>query len=180
MNPINKSKDIMTRFDEKIEKLKKTLPPLGRAVGTNCTALTLTNILDVLGEEELKSFYFNNLALPFSNFGGFKGNSGWNAPCGAVCGGLAAIGIILGGQEKTKPSDVPSVSAKGARYATNFEKEFGSICCQDICGFDLSSLEEATKSRNNNTWEKTCHKFVLFAIDQVRKLTRRKLRNNWA
>ncbi|MHA2394982.1 MAG: hypothetical protein ACXAEX_23890 [Promethearchaeota archaeon] len=91
----------MTRFDEKIEELKKTLPPLGRAIGTNCTALTLTNILDVLGEEELKSFYFNNLALPFSNFGGFNGKEQWKAPCGSVCGGLAAIGVIMARENKT-------------------------------------------------------------------------------
>jgi hypothetical protein len=179
MNPINKSNDIMERFDQKIEELKKTLPPLGRALGTNCTALTLTNILDVLGEKELKSFYYNNLALPFSDFGGFRGKSNWKAPCGTVCGGLAAIGIIMGGKKKTESSDVYGVYAKGARYATSFENEFGSICCQDICGFDISIPEEYIKYRNNNTWEKTCHKFVLFAIDKVRKLTRRELGNNW-
>lgn len=176
---MNATKDIMVRFDEKLEELKSTLPPLGRELGTNCSALTLTNILNVLGPEPLQIVYFNNLAIPFSGFGGFKGKSGWKSPCGTVCGALAAIGVIMGGHQKTEPANVYNVYTKGARFASNFEKEFGSISCEDICGYDLSDPNEYTKYRENEIWEKTCHNFVLFAVDQVRKLTRRELKQKW-
>ncbi|MHA2394981.1 MAG: C-GCAxxG-C-C family (seleno)protein [Promethearchaeota archaeon] len=75
--------------------------------------------------------------------------------------------------------DVYSVYARAGKFATKFEEKFGSICCKDISGYDLTKPEEYTKYRENQTWEKTCHEFVLFAIDQVRKLTGRELRNKW-
>ncbi|GAH14030.1 unnamed protein product, partial [marine sediment metagenome] len=43
----------------------------------------------------LESVFFNNLAIPLAGgFGGFKSMHGWKGPCGAICGGCAAIGII--------------------------------------------------------------------------------------
>ena len=63
------TKDIDERFDEKIEELKKILPPLVRDIGTSCAALTFTHVLNVLGLKEFDNIYFNNLAVPFSGFG---------------------------------------------------------------------------------------------------------------
>ena len=33
----------------------------------------------------------------------------WRGPCGAVCGGLASIGVIIGGKALIKPEDVQKV-----------------------------------------------------------------------
>ncbi|UCD01659.1 MAG: C_GCAxxG_C_C family protein, partial [Promethearchaeota archaeon] len=126
-------KDLDSQFKEKIKKLKETLPKLEGE--RNCAALTLTNVADILGISELNRFYFNNLAVPLGGgFGGFKSIKDWKGPCGAVSGGCAAIGLILGGREQLKLKDYLNTYQKAAIFAHYFEKEFGSVACQELCG----------------------------------------------
>ncbi|MFX1259287.1 MAG: C-GCAxxG-C-C family (seleno)protein, partial [Promethearchaeota archaeon] len=102
--------NINERFDKKIKILKQSLPKMKEDI--NCAALTLTNILNVIG---LDTFYFNNLAIPLAGgYGGFKSIKGWKGPCGAVNGGCAAIGIIIGGKERLKFKDHMKVYKKAA------------------------------------------------------------------
>ena len=104
--------EIEKKFDERIEKLRKSLPHLE---GSNCGTLTLMNILDLIGVE--KNHHYNNLIFPLAGgFGGFKSMNNWNGPCGAVCGGIASRGIITGGKENIKPEDVPKVYYKASRF----------------------------------------------------------------
>ncbi|MFX0082810.1 MAG: hypothetical protein ACFE94_13755 [Candidatus Hodarchaeota archaeon] len=77
--------------------MKITLPPMGKNIGNSCAADTLNSIIEVLNLGEGKFNYFNKLAVPFNVFAHFKGKIGWNGPCGAISGALAAIGIIMGG-----------------------------------------------------------------------------------
>ncbi len=172
------NKDIMTRFDEKLEILKEEIKRPNP--GANCAILTFTNILDVLGKEELKSHYFTNLAAPFPLFGGYKSKDGWKGPCGAVSGALAGLGVIIGGDKKiSKMSEVRKAEMSAGRFAIQFSKKFGSICCADICGYDMTKPDNMMEYMKNNTWEKKCMHFVLFAIDQVRKQTEKELLKNW-
>ncbi|MEJ2250091.1 MAG: C-GCAxxG-C-C family protein [Candidatus Lokiarchaeota archaeon] len=169
--------DLNQRFKEKLNDLKFTLPPLGKNKGHSCAATTLTNILDVLDLSDLKLNYFYNLAIPFSGFASFNSYKGWKGPCGAVFGGIAAIGIIMGGIEKTKDFEVPIVYGKAIRFASKFEEKFGSLCCQDLCGYDLKhNLKDYVKDR---IWENKCCNLVLFTIDQVSKLMRKELKSKW-
>ncbi len=173
----NSQKDIFERFEDKIEELKETLPPLGKTPGNSCAANTLDNILDVLNVKDLKSCYFHNLAIPFSGFGSYETREGWKGPCGIVSGAVAAIGVIMGGQETTKRENVPLVFTKALRFSDKFEKKFNSLSCWDLCGFDLS--KDYQKYVKNKVWENKCHKMVLFAIEQVSKLTRKDLKTKW-
>ena len=170
--------EINERFNDKIKNLEETIPYLKGDV--NCSALTLTTVLEILGIPELKSFYFNNLAIPLAGgFGGFKSEKGWNGPCCAVCGGCAAIGIIIGGQKKLKFRDHMKVYQKAATYAHNFEKEFGSVACKDLCGTDFSDLNSINLYMKNKIWEKQCYKYVVFGVEQVKKLTSLELKKKW-
>jgi C_GCAxxG_C_C family probable redox protein len=174
----NSQIDISTRFKKKLEDLKTILPPLGKNVGNSCAAVTLTNILDVLDLPDLRKVYYNNLMIPFSGFASFESKTGWKGPCGAVSGAMVAIGIIMGGQEKTKDTDVPEVYGKAIRFATKFEEKFGSLSCQDLCGYNLQyNVREYVKNR---AWKNKCCTFILFAIEQVSKLTRKDLKSNWS
>ncbi|MFX1378168.1 MAG: C-GCAxxG-C-C family protein [Promethearchaeota archaeon] len=111
--------------------------------------------------------------MPFSGFASFKAENGWKEPCGAISGAIASIGIIMGGQDKTKDLDVPIVYGKAIRFAKKFEEKFGSLSCQDLCGYDLQyHIRDYVKNR---AWENKCCNFVLFAIEQVSKLTRKEL-----
>lgn len=168
-------KDINLRFDEKIKNLEETLPKLETNV--NCAALTLTNILETLG---LDNIYFHNLAIPLAGgFGGFKSLKGWKGPCGAVCGGCAAIGIIMGGQKKIKIDENLEVYQTAAKFVHYFEKEFGATTCYELCGTDFTDLESANNYIESKKWEKQCYKYVLFAIDKVRELTALDLKKKW-
>jgi len=174
---INSQKDIFERFKAKIEELKVSLPPYGRTPGNSCAAHTLTNILDVLNKKELDAFYFNNLAVPFSGFGSYVNEKGWKGPCGAVSGAIAAIGLIIGGQEKTNPQEVPLVFTKVIQFADKFEKKFGSISCHELCGLDLT--KQYSTYNKENIWQKKCVNFIYHAIELVSKLTRKDLKTKW-
>jgi len=179
MEPNNKSQnDIFKRFQNKIEELKETLPPLGRTPGTSCAAVTFTNILDVLNLEALKGFYFIILEVPFSGFGSYINDKGFKGPCGIVSGSVAAIGVIMGGQEEEiKRDNVPLVFTKAIQFADKFERKFGSVSCHDICGYDLT--KDYPEYVKENIWEKKCCNFVLSAIELVMKLTRKDLKTKW-
>ncbi|MHA1489681.1 MAG: C-GCAxxG-C-C family protein [Promethearchaeota archaeon] len=170
-------KDIFQRFKDKMEEFKTTLPPLGRESGNSCAANTLNSILEILNLKDIELFYFNNLAIPFSGFGSYMNDAGWKGPCGIVSGAIAAIGIIMGGKEKTKSEDVPMIFMKALMFSDKFEKQFGSLCCQDLCGLDLS--KDYQKYVEENLWERICCDYVLYAIELVSKLTRKDLKTKW-
>jgi len=167
--------NINAKFDEKIKELEEKLPKM--TVGVNCAELTLTNILDVLG---INDGIINNLMIPLAGgFGGYKSEKGWQGACGAVCGGVAASGVILGGKERMPNESIPVAYLKGAKFATDFEKEFGTVVCSELCGCDFSDPNAFLQYEQNNTWEKTCSKYVVWAVDNVRKLMRKDLRKKW-
>lgn len=179
MNEINPPKnDIDRRFEEKLFELKSTLPPLGKSIGNSCAADTLNSIIEVLNLVDVPNFYFNNLAIPYSGFAHYKGKEGWRGPCGAISGAIAAIGLIMGGEEKIKDLVVPKVYSKAVRFAKRFEDEFGTVKCEELCGFDLNTdLKQYVKTR---AWDNKCCNFILFAVENVWKLTKKELRQNWS
>ncbi len=169
--------DIFKRFDEKIKKLETSLPLMKVSEGINCAELTLTNILDILG---IDNFFFHNIAIPLAGgFGGYKSKEGWQGACGAVAGGCAAIGVIMGGQERIPPKAQMNVMLKTSKYASDFEKQFGSVVCYQICGHDFGDPKSIMEYRKNEVWKTTCYKFVIWAIDKIKRLTRKELKENW-
>ncbi len=140
--------DINAKFDEKIKELEEKLPKMG--AGANCAELTLTSVLDVLG---INDGVINNLMIPLAGgFGGYKSEKGWQGACGAVVGGIAATGVILGGKERMPNESIPVAYLKGAKFATDFEQEFGTVVCSGLCGYDFSDPADFMEYGNNNTW----------------------------
>lgn len=168
-------KDFRIRFNKKIEEMEKILPDLQK--GVNCAELTLTNILDVLG---IDNYLFHNLAMPLAGgFGGYKSKKGWQGACGAVVGGCAAIGVIMGGQKKMNEKRMMMAYLKAAKYASDFEKKFGSVVCSELCGYDFSDPNGFIAYRESGTWKKKCYKYVVWAIEKVRRMTRKDLKRYW-
>ncbi len=166
------------KFDEKIKELEESLPK--GTPDANCSALTLTHTLNVLGNPEFNSFYFNNLAIPLGGgYGGFKSIKGWKPPCGAVSGGCMAIGIIMGGQERLDFKDHMKTYQKTANFVHLFEKEFGSVACHDLCGTDFNDISQINEYMKKDIWGKKCYKFVVFAVDQIRKIMASELKKKW-
>lgn len=169
--------DINQRFDKKLEELEVTLPKMGSKAGSNCAVQTFTNVLEILG---LDNPHYHNMAVPLAGgFGGFKSEHGWKGPCGVIGGGCAAIGVIMGGNEKIKPLEEPKIYAKVASFVHSIEKEFGSVTCRDLSGVDMTEAAGYQAYAKNKIWENVCYKYILFAIDQVRKITQRDLKKKW-
>ncbi len=167
--------EINVKFDDKIKELENSLPNLRE--GINCAELTFTSILDILG---IDNYLFHNLAMPLAGgFGGYKAKNGWQGACGAVSGACAAIGIIIGGQEKMKDDKMAVAYLKASKYCTEFEKEFGSVVCPTLCGYDFSDPNGMLEYQKNKTWSKTCYKFVVWGVGKVRQITRNDLKKNW-
>ena len=169
------SKDIMSRFDDKVQELEINLPKIRK--GANCAELTLTSILQVL---EIDSYLLHNIAMPLAGgFGGYKSNKGWQGACGAVSGGCSAIGAIMGGQKKMNTDKMAIAYLKAAKFATEFEKEFGSVVCSELCGYDFSDPNGYIKYSEDKIWSKKCYKYVVWAVNNVRNITRKDLKRYW-
>lgn len=162
-------------FDEKLKELEKTLPDLKGFA--NCAELTLTSVLDILG---IDNYIFHNLVIPLAGgLGGYKSKKGWQGPCGAVSGACSAIGVVLGGCERMKNETMMGAYMNSVKFATEFEKQFGSVVCPDLCGFDFSQPEGITEYIKNDTWAKKCYHYVVWAVDEIRKMTQKELKMHW-
>lgn len=167
--------NLQVKFDEKVKELEKNLP--NRTVGVNCAELTLTSILEVLNVD---NYMFHNIAKPLAGgFGGYKSKEGWMGACGAVAGACAAIGAIMGGKKLMDDDTMALAYFKAAKYCSEFEKQFGSVICSELCGYDFSQPENYLQYRDKGVWQKTCYKFVVWAVDTIRNLTREELDKNW-
>ena len=82
----------------------------------------------------------------------------------------------MGGQERIPPKIQMTVMMKASKYASDFEKQFGSVICNQICGYDFGDLDQINEYRKNEVWKTTCYKFVIWAIDRISKLTKRELK----
>ncbi len=177
---VQKMVDIDSKFDDALEHLKESLP---KEMPAGCAEATLRHIFNVLGIEEQ---LINNIMIPLSGgLGGYKSEKGWSGPCGAVVGGCAAVGAILGGKEKEPiPMNlIPVAYMKSAQFAKEFENEFGTVICPTLSGFDFSKYDGIPEAMmdymKEGVWGKTCHKYVLWAIDNIRKLMNEELKAKW-
>ena len=167
-------KDIILKFDEAIEKLEKELP---NEIPRGCAEATMRHVLNLLGIQET---LIDNIMIPLSGgLGGYKSEKGWCGPCGAVVGGCGAVGVILAGKEKMDQSKVLPAYLKSAQFAKEFEKEFGSVVCPNLSGYDFSNPNNIMKYMEEGVWGKKCYKYVLWALGNIRKLMKKELKKNW-
>jgi C_GCAxxG_C_C family probable redox protein len=94
-------------------------------------------------------------------FGGGMGRCG--SVCGALTGGLMAIGIKYGTNE-------PSAEKRSRAYELaetfyrQFEKQNGSVMCRELIGLDLSDAKQRKKAHEEYVFEKKCTVFVESAV----------------
>ena len=170
------AEDMNSKFDKALEELEKTLP---KEMPSGCAEATMRNVLKILGTEDTR---INNIMIPLSGrLGGYKSEKGWFGPCGAVVGGCGSVGVILGGKDNKAlpPNLVLPAYLKSAQFAKEFEKEFGSVLCSDLSGYDFSDPNKIMEYIEKGIWGKQCYKYVLWAIDNVRKLMKKELKKGW-
>ena len=111
-----------------------------------------------------------NTAIPkiASGFAGGIGNTG--AVCGAVVGGVMAIGLKLG-RADTMQGMLQNLGVV-REFRQRFEAEMGDIGCRELTGLDLSSEEGVAQLMNTKTSEKVCFAAVAAAYRLVVDLLR--------
>ena len=80
--------------------------------------------------------------------------------CGAVSGGIMAIGLVHGRDDEKKA--VEAVYWVVRDFVARFEREFGSSNCYQLIGCRLDTPEGQAHFRENGLWE-SCRVFTLEA-----------------
>jgi C_GCAxxG_C_C family probable redox protein len=104
-----------------------------------------------------------------SGFAGGIGNSG--AVCGAVVGGVMAIGLKLGRAE-TMEGMLQNLGV-AREFRRRFEEEMGEIGCRELTGLDLTSEADMAQLMNSDVPKKVCFPAVAaayrLAVDILRE-----------
>lgn len=110
-----------------------------------------------------------NTALQImSPFGG--GISNTDNICGAISGGVAAIGLEFGHNQIDDVESKKKCKKLTQRFILEFEKKHGGIKCTQLTGFDLSKSCERENAENNEVFEKVCTKLVSSAEQLAKKV----------
>jgi C_GCAxxG_C_C family probable redox protein len=111
-----------------------------------------------------------NSAIPQIAFGfaGGIGNSG--AVCGAVVGGVMAIGLKLGRGDSMESMFQNLGVAR--EFRRRFEEEMGEIGCRELTGLDLTDDGDMAELMNSDVPKKVCFPAVAAAYRLVVELLR--------
>jgi C_GCAxxG_C_C family probable redox protein len=124
--------------------------------GYNCAQSVLLTIFEQWdGKNEL-------IPKVATAFGGGIGRCG--SVCGALSGGVMAIGIKYGTNEPSVEKRLRAYELAN-RFYRQFEKQHGSVLCRELVGYDLSNPEELDKVRKERVLEEKCTNFVRKAVE---------------
>ena len=93
---------------------------------------------------------------------GFGGGMMRGDTCGAVTGGLMALGLAFG-------EDPERMHEKVQQFQKAFSDRFGSTVCRELVGFDYSVPGERRKAIAAGA-EENCPEFVAEAAEMIEKL----------
>jgi C_GCAxxG_C_C family probable redox protein len=101
-------------------------------------------------------------------FGGGMGRCG--SVCGALTGGMMALGIRFGTNEPSmeKRTETYELARKLFR---RFEEENGSVLCRELIRYDLSDPKQLEEARERDAFEKKCVVFISKAVETLLELT---------
>lgn len=88
-------------------------------------------------------------------------------PCGALTGGILALNLILGRDDKNQT--VERNYAAVQELVEQFDESHGSTQCKDLLGCDLGTVEGQQKYNNEQLGQR-CHKFSENCIQLVEKI----------
>jgi len=101
-------------------------------------------------------------------FGGGIGRRG--SVCGALTGGVMALGIKYGTNEPSLEKRLKAYEL-AHKFYKQFERQCESVLCRELIGYDLSNPEELEKARKTNVFEEKCVNFVRKAVETLLELT---------
>ena len=130
--------------------------------GYNCAQSVLLTMFEHWnGENEL-------IPKIATAFGGGIGRCG--SVCGALTGGVMALGIKYGTNEHSLEKRLKAYEL-AQKFYKRFEKQHGSVLCRELIRYDLSVPEELEKARKARIFEEKCVNFVRKAVETLIELT---------
>jgi len=123
------------------------------AAGANCAQTVFGAFADRFdyAEEE-----FTKIAAGFGG-GMFRGDT-----CGAVTGGIMALGAAFG-------DDSDKMHEKVKAFQTQFAEKHGSTICRELMGYDFSIPGEREKALASGAKDR-CPEYVADAVEMIEKL----------
>ena len=112
----------------------------------------------------------DNAAIPKIAYGFAGGIGNTGAVCGAVVGGVMAIGLKLGRAE-TMEGMLENLRVV-QEFRRRFEAEMGNIGCRELTGLDLTAEQDLVKLMNSDIPKKVCFPAVATAYRLVLELLR--------
>ena len=126
--------------------------------GTNCAQAVLLGCTDgKLSQTD---------ALRLANcFGG--GMCHTDQACGALTGGLMAIGVELGMERVGDEEGKRRAGEAGERFVHLFRERFGATRCTELIKFNLSDNRQLEAARSSGVFSESCPVFVEQAVELV-------------
>jgi C_GCAxxG_C_C family probable redox protein len=103
-----------------------------------------------------------------TGFGGGIGRCG--SVCGALAGGVMALGVKYGTNEPLLDERLKSYELAQKLYK-QFEKHHGSVFCRELIGYDLSKPKELEEARKVNVFREKCDDFIRKTVETLVKLS---------
>jgi len=130
--------------------------------GYNCAQSVLLTMFEQWnGENELTP----KIATAF---GGGIGRCG--SICGALTGGVMALGIKYGTNEPSLEKRLKAYEL-AQKLFKRFEKQHGSVLCRELIGYDLSVPEELEQARKAKVSEEKCVNFIRKTVETLLELS---------
>lgn len=129
--------------------------------GFNCAELILLALSGGLGRTNSD----HSIPRIATGFGGGVGRNG--DMCGALSGGVMAIGLALG-RDKPEQGREPCYAAVDHFY-TDFVKEFGSCKCRELTGIDLKA-PVGSGTHHTRMHAERCNLIVEFAARRANEI----------
>jgi len=100
-------------------------------------------------------------------FGGGIGRCG--SVCGALTGGVMALGIKYGTNEPSLEKRLKAYEL-AQKFYKRFERQHGSVLCRELIGYDLSKPEELEEANKAKVFEEKCTNFVRKAVENLMEI----------
>ncbi|MGE4496545.1 MAG: C-GCAxxG-C-C family protein [Deferribacterales bacterium] len=124
--------------------------------GFNCSQGVFTAFAADFGLDEKTALM---LGTPFGGGVGGRGET-----CGAVSGAYMVIGLRHGRSELNDSGAKEKVYSLMEEFRGRFSERFGTLCCSELVGVDMSDHLMRTKAREDGKLER-CKEFVGYAAE---------------
>jgi len=104
-----------------------------------------------------------------TGFGGGIGRCG--SVCGALTGGVMALGIRCGTNEPVLEKRLKAYESARKLYK-HFEKQHGTVLCRELIGYDLSNPKELEKARKSKVFEEKCANYIETVVEALLEITK--------